>query len=69
MNWAQILSHGFLSLFSRKIMNYGHWARPWHTETTFNTNDAIFLELLNYRLSQNVKLLEYDKFNHLTTYF
>ena len=50
-------------------MNYGHWARPWHTETTFNTNDAIFLELLNYRLSQNVKLLEYDKFNHLTTYF
>ena len=38
-------------------------------ETGIELRTSYFDTMLNYRLSQKLKLLEYDKFNHLTTYF
>ena len=39
------------------------------TEATIIEEDDFHIGLLNYRLSQKLKLLRYDKFNHLTTHF
>ena len=38
-------------------------------ETWIEFRTSWFDIMLNYRLSQKFKLLEYDKFNYLTTYF
>ena len=38
-------------------------------ETGIELRTSCFDTMLNYRLSQKLKLLEYGKFNHLTTFF